>query len=460
MRMEEQGRLLVSDEDGVGKVSGEGETTENAGLESEETEVDSEDSDESQLAQGDVQSDPAPARRRRTPRGYPALSFAEALVLARAIYQYASGQPIRRLTLLDRMGRSESSGTTRTLITSSNQYGITTGGYSAQFMSLSDDGLNAVAEDVDPAVRFTARFRLAILNIGPFESIYERFKGGRLPDRSVLKDAAIDASISPDDAVECADTFLANAQEISLIRTMSGAERLLSFDFVIEDLQQGRGDSLQIDEQNPPINPVENNVARSHHQVTDVQAVSSEEAIPVRVRLRRLVPTDLLERTCFHITPIGADGSEQRKHADLITGSLLEPVVSQLGLRLVRADKIAEPGLITSQVIENLLFAKLVIADLSYSNPNVFYELAVRHATRRPVIQIIRTVDAIPFDVNQARTIRMNMTDIYSFVPHLESHRAEISRQCRAALDVDGPVDNTLSLFYPEFWDHLDMGPK
>ena len=108
--------------------------------------------------------------------------------------------------------------------------------------------------------------------------------------------------------------------------------------------------------------------------------------------------------------------------------------------------------MITAQVIDHIIRAPLVVADLSFGNPNVYYELALRHACRRPVLQIIRSADHLPFDVGQFRTVVLDMTDIYSFVPQLDSYRAEIARQCRAALEESGPVDSPLSLFYPEFW--------
>lgn len=84
------------------------------------------------------------------------------------------------------------------------------------------------------------------------------------------------------------------------------------------------------------------------------------------------------------ISPIGSDDSEERKHADLMMGALIEPAVESLGLTAVRADKISKPGLITGQVLDHLTRAKIVVADLSFGNPNVYYELALRQALRRP----------------------------------------------------------------------------
>jgi hypothetical protein len=111
--------------------------------------------------------------------------------------------------------------------------------------------------------------------------------------------------------------------------------------------------------------------------------------------------------------------------------------------------------MITGQVIDHLSRAKLVIADLSFGNPNVYYELALRHATRKAVVQIIRTSDRLPFDVGQFRTVTIDMTDIFTLVPQLDLHRQEITRQCRAALE-DGPIaESPLSLFYPHFWNEI-----
>jgi hypothetical protein len=113
--------------------------------------------------------------------------------------------------------------------------------------------------------------------------------------------------------------------------------------------------------------------------------------------------------------------------------------------------------MITAQVIDHIVRAPLVVADLSFGNPNVFYELGLRHACRKPAVQLIRASDHLPFDVGQFRTVVLDMTDIYSLVPQVESYRAEIARQCRAVLDAQGPADSPLSLFYPDFWKQFDQ---
>ena len=138
-----------------------------------------------------------------------------------------------------------------------------------------------------------------------------------------------------------------------------------------------------------------------------------------------------------------------RQHSDLILASLVEPAIEELDLHVIRADGIDRPGVITAQVIEHIAKARLVVADLSFHNPNVFYELALRHATGKPTVHLIRTQDRIPFDIDQFRTIRVDTTDLYAFVPQIETYKAEIATQARRPLDEEGTPAGPLVVFYP-----------
>ena len=63
-------------------------------------------------------------------------------------------------------------------------------------------------------------------------------------------------------------------------------------------------------------------------------------------------------------------------------------------------------------MFQELLLADLVVADLSIDNPNVWYELGVRHALRpRGVVQIQCQRDYMPFDVYGQRTLRYHVKD-------------------------------------------------
>jgi hypothetical protein len=67
----------------------------------------------------------------------------------------------------------------------------------------------------------------------------------------------------------------------------------------------------------------------------------------------------------------------------------------------------------------------LVIADLSERNANVFYELAIRHAIRKPLIQMIMTGEKLPFDVGMMRTIHFDIRDL----ENVEQTKQDLAKQ-------------------------------
>src|SRR4051794_37691252 len=120
----------------------------------------------------------------------------------------------------------------------------------------------------------------------------------------------------------------------------------------------------------------------------------------------------MTEKLCFVIAPIGEADSETRKRSDQVLKHIIRPAVKARGYEAIRADEIAEPGMITSQVIQHIVDDPLVVADLTERNPNVYYELALRHALRKPLVQIIRKGDVLPFDVASMRTIPIDHHDL------------------------------------------------
>ena len=129
---------------------------------------------------------------------------------------------------------------------------------------------------------------------------------------------------------------------------------------------------------------------------------------------------------------------------------VVEPAIAalKLDLKIVRADLIEKSGMIGPQIMEHVLRSRLVIVDLSFQNPNVFYELCLRHVSGLPTVHIIRQADKIPFDIQQCRTIQIDTTDIYSLVPKLETYKAEIAQQARRALENE-MGENPVTVYFP-----------
>lgn len=119
---------------------------------------------------------------------------------------------------------------------------------------------------------------------------------------------------------------------------------------------------------------------------------------------------------CFVIGPIGNElapvGSDPRirwEEAQEVYEKVIQAACEPLGLRPMRADEIKEPGEIPEQAFVRLRDWELVIADVTDANPNVMYELGLRHSTDKATIQI-GVYGKLPFDVSTIRTIQFSRT--------------------------------------------------
>lgn len=151
-----------------------------------------------------------------------------------------------------------------------------------------------------------------------------------------------------------------------------------------------------------------------------------------------------MDKTCFVIGPIGDEGSDIRRHADWVLDGIVNPALEKAGLPPgIRADKIATPGMIDSQVISNVLDVDLVIADLTTRNPNAFYELGLRHMAEKPIVHLIHKSEAklIPFDVAPYRTVYVSWETPADVANSIE----KLHEQVQAAISPDHDVENPVT---------------
>ena len=101
-----------------------------------------------------------------------------------------------------------------------------------------------------------------------------------------------------------------------------------------------------------------------------------------------------MSKTCFVIMAIGSQNHDgetidssvlKQKYNDLIKEAILKADPS---LDVVRADEISAPGTMSTDIITRIMHSDIVVADITYPNPNVFYELGLRHACRAGTIII------------------------------------------------------------------------
>lgn len=109
------------------------------------------------------------------------------------------------------------------------------------------------------------------------------------------------------------------------------------------------------------------------------------------------------KKVCFVITPIGDNNSDIRRHID---GIIDQAIVPALGEKydIVVAHRKYEIGSINDRVIKSVFESDLVIANLTNTNPNVMFELAIRYSFGKPAIVIAEEGTKLPFDVIDENT--------------------------------------------------------
>lgn len=111
-------------------------------------------------------------------------------------------------------------------------------------------------------------------------------------------------------------------------------------------------------------------------------------------------------KKCFIITPIGDTNSDIFRKAKGVIDSVIKPVLQENGFDDIKpAYEINMLGTITTQIINRIIDDDLVIVNLTGNNPNVMYELCLRHVVAKPVIHICEQGTVLPFDIRDDKTI-------------------------------------------------------
>ena len=102
--------------------------------------------------------------------------------------------------------------------------------------------------------------------------------------------------------------------------------------------------------------------------------------------------------TCFVMMPFG-------QWFDKYYLEIYVAAIKEAGFEPVRADELFTTGSVVEQVWEQISKSKILLADLTDRNANVFYELGLAHAAKKPVIFTVAKIDDVPFDLRHLRVI-------------------------------------------------------
>ena len=151
--------------------------------------------------------------------------------------------------------------------------------------------------------------------------------------------------------------------------------------------------------------------------------------------------------SCFVVMPFGekSDAAGNAVDFDAVYARFIKPIAESAGLRCERCDEILQSGSIHRRMFERLLDAGAVVVDLSFLNPNVFYELGVRHALARHTTVLIRRAGtAVPFNLAGQEIVEYP-GDLARPSPAAD-RIAALLRQGMASTHVDSPIHDMLDL--------------
>lgn len=324
-------------------------------------------------------------RRSTNPRPYPLHTLERALALAQAIKGHNAGNPWPPTEVAKAIGMGAKSSMLDTLARASVLYGLTSGTRAASHMSLEKIGRDIVYAP-NPDAELNAK-RRAFLNVEIFSKVLEYYKGNQLPELDFLSNTlSSEFGLAVDWHEEFRRIFLENCEFVEIGASWSGLE--------------GASSSRVASRKREPQSPV-------------VKAFASE--------------SNPDGKRCFVIMPFSERLSNRpRGFFEEVFDSLIKPAAEAAGFDVLTANKDGS-DVIQSTIINELIDADLVVADLTDHNPNVLFELGVRMAQEKPVA-IIKTSDTGSiFDVDNLLRVfeyssNMWPSTLKTDLPRLEGH--------------------------------------
>jgi hypothetical protein len=296
-----------------------------------------------------------------TPWTFPKNTLEDAIRIAKAIEDKNAGNPMPAPDLAVAVGfRQSSDWRFLDLLRSANQYGLVSGTGASASISLTKLGQDVVAPS-SPSQRSEALLA-AFRSVKDFDAVEKFYGGKRIPeDEFFLNTLTREFNIPRDRVDTFAKIFLENLQ---FLRAFT------------------------------PAPAVTDAIAPS---VDAPQVTTPPDKIPSPTVSREPRVREFLD-TCFVMMPFGA-------WFDRYYQEIYVPAIKEAGFEPVRADELFTTGSVVEQIWEQIEKAKLLLADLSDKNANVFYELGLAHAARKPVVFTASDVSHVPFDLRHLRVI-------------------------------------------------------
>lgn len=297
---------------------------------------------------------------------FPRTTLEEALKIPYAIKDHNGGNPWEPDEVRKAIGAGTGGNAYFYLTAASRDYGLTLGTKGAEKISLTDLGRNIVYApnaDAEKASKINA-----FLNVDTFKRVLEYYKGSNLPDMKYLGNTLQkEFDLKPETHEEFSRTFRENCKYLGITSGIPTPNEELS-------------------ESTPAIQPP--------GTITLAEAEGAS-------KLTAFVIMPFVERDPKHSNGFFAE----------VLRSLITPAAKASQFTVKTANRQGS-DLIQSTIINDLIEADLVIADLTEHNPNVMFELGMRMAEDKPVVLIKAHGTGPLFDVD-------NMLRVFEYSPNL-----------------------------------------
>lgn len=296
-----------------------------------------------------------------TPWTFPKNTLEDAIKIARAIEEQNAGNPMKPDMLGKAVGfNSLADWRFLDLLRSAYLYGLTTSSGKMNPVGLTEIGQDVVAPSTPPArpKALMAAFR----SVEDFRKVEDFYKGKKLPEDEFFENNLYREFSIPRERVKAfIETFTSNINYLHAFRPdRSGAGPVLETDTRTSDSDATGNDDMS-----------------SGRQFLD---------------------------TCFVMMPFG-------QWMDAYYRDVYIPAIRDSGLEPVRADELFSTGSVIEQIWEQISRAKVLLADLTGKNANVFYELGLAHAANKPVVFTTGSLEDVPFDLRHLRVAVYDIRD-------------------------------------------------
>lgn len=290
---------------------------------------------------------------------FPRHDVARALRIPRAILDQNAGHPATPAETAKLLGGKVTGGF-NVEVSSAKKYGFLES--TAGKLTVGERAKRALRPQSDSDE--LSALREAVLAAPEISDVYTHYRGEYLPDDKFFNNALVETfGIPADKTAEFREIFLESLRSAKLLEEGSGRVRVIDI---------GRDESHR---DSPPSAPARRTAATS------------------------------AEGTCFVMQPFGPPLGGYYE-------TIFRPAIEQTGLRPVRADAdIFGSGKIMDQVWRGIRSARVLVAELTSRNPNVFYELGLAHALGKPVVLVSSNEQDVPFDLNHIRVIYYDTSD-------------------------------------------------